>query len=387
MLSRIMILLMSMLYAHIGVSDVSLCQHQRCMAVVDMGSTGSRVHLYAYDMNAQQEPIHIKEIWTNHRKPGFATLNLDDSSTMTYLDDLFATAPSLNIPTYFYATGGMRLLPVSQQNRYFGVIKDWANGGHENIQLREARTLTGQEEGYYAWMSVNYYNGVFDDSSKPLVSVLDTGGASVQIAFPLSSTDNIPSDNVVDFNRYGRKASLYVQSFLGVGLEETMHQFLDEPTCFSEQYNLPNHAHGTGDLSHCRAKVKTLINQIHHVDSTIQPILNASAATDWYVLGGLQYFAQVPPMQFTDHQVMLKDLTEQGEAVCKQNWFDLEKTYAQNSYIYRACFVSSYYTALLKDGYGLTTQPIHYFPETLSLDWTIGFLLSDGQASVTPAPQ
>lgn len=386
MLMRAIILFMSIFYAHIGVSDGSPCQHQHCIAVVDLGSTGSRAHLYAYDLNAQQEPVNIQEIWSNHHKPGFATLNLEDDSTTTYLDDLFATAPSMSLPTYFYATGGMRLLPFSQQSRYFDVIKDWVEG-HDNIQLREARTLTGQEEGYYAWMSVNYYHGVFDDHTKPLVSMLDTGGASVQIAFPLTSTDNNVSDNVMTLERFGRKARVYVRSFLALGLEEVMHQFLDEPACFSDEYILPNHDRGKGNLKHCQAEVKTLINQVHHVDRTIQPILNENKSTDWYVLGGLQHFAQALPMYFTDQQLVLNDLSVQGEDVCAQNWFDLEKLYAQNKYIYRACFVASYYTALLKDGYGFTNQAIHYFPETMSLDWTIGFLLTDSKESTIHALQ
>ena len=49
---------------------------------------------------------------------------------------------------------------------------------------RMVRTLSGEEEGAFAWISLNYLNGYFDEGSNvPDYGVLETGGASTQVHF------------------------------------------------------------------------------------------------------------------------------------------------------------------------------------------------------------
>ena len=53
---------------------------------------------------------------------------------------------------------------------------------------RRVRTLSGEEEGAFAWISLNYLNGFFEAGSKVEdYGVLETGGASTQVFF--SSND------------------------------------------------------------------------------------------------------------------------------------------------------------------------------------------------------
>ncbi len=45
------------------------CKEHACIAVVDAGSTGSRIHLYAYD-NDNGTPENIKEVFSKKINPG-----------------------------------------------------------------------------------------------------------------------------------------------------------------------------------------------------------------------------------------------------------------------------------------------------------------------------
>ena len=56
-------------------------------------------------------------------------------------------------------------------------------------QFRWARTLSGEEEGAFAWISLNYRQGLFDEdesSTRPGspadIGVVETGGASTQVS-------------------------------------------------------------------------------------------------------------------------------------------------------------------------------------------------------------
>ena len=91
------------------------CQQQHCVAIVDAGSTGSRLHIYAYDLDKTNTAINIKELWSKKIKPGLATVDANQATLDAYLTTLFSSAPEANLPVYFYATAGMRLLPQPKQ--------------------------------------------------------------------------------------------------------------------------------------------------------------------------------------------------------------------------------------------------------------------------------
>ena len=44
-----------------------------------------------------------------------------------------------------------------------------------------ARTLSGEEEGAFAWISLNYRNGLFTNGDVEEHGVVEVGGASAQV--------------------------------------------------------------------------------------------------------------------------------------------------------------------------------------------------------------
>ena len=103
------------------------CEHHQCLGIVDAGSTGSRVHLYTYDLDEQKTPINIVEHWSKKIKPGLASLSPEQATINAYLTELFSDGPNVHsFPIYFYAYlvlgfDGKLTLFVWSENRWLQV--------------------------------------------------------------------------------------------------------------------------------------------------------------------------------------------------------------------------------------------------------------------------
>lgn len=350
------------------------CQNRQCIAVVDAGSTGSRVHLYAYDLDASHHPIQIDEIWSQKIRPGFSTLNKE--SIDSYLTKLFSSAPEQNVPVYFYATAGMRLLSHPTQQQYYHALQQWF-ATQPQWQLIEAKTITGREEGVLGWLAVNYQLGAFSEPNKPLVSVMDMGGASVQITFPVKHSENISPQDLMEINVLGHPVALFVHSFLGLGQTLLSQQFLDEEKCYPRGYQLPSALLGEGDALSCQQEVTKLINGVHAVNNVTGSASSENTSNTWYALGGVTNLVQDKLFAFDNNQFTSEDLLQQANSqICHQQWSDLYNKYPKNDYLPGYCLFASYYYALMINGYGLKPeQPINMLPAYKSADWSLGVVL------------
>lgn len=355
----------------------SPCTAHQCIAVVDAGSTGSRLHIYAYDLDSNNSPRAINEVFSKRVQPGFSTIGTDQSTVNHYLKNLFADTPNANMRVYFYATAGMRLLSNEKQLAYYDKLKQWFST-QSQWQLASAKTIKGTEEGLYGWLAVNYELGTLVSSDKPLTGVLDTGGASVQITFPVSNSQNIADEDKVEIDIYGKHIQLFSHSFLGLGQIEFAHHFLDEANCFANNYPLPNGSVGHGDFALCKNEVTTMINTVHHVEKVVRPVLESNTVKTWYALGGLSAIVQDKPILFDNNEFTSRRLAEEANnEVCHQDWGQLTREYPKNDYLYGHCLNASYFFALITDGYGINRdKKIHYFSTKNNFkDWTLGVVL------------
>lgn len=354
-------------------ADSPSCSEHQCVAVVDAGSTGSRLHVFAYDLDETNTPTHINEIWSKKVKPGFAMLEANQNTIDAYLTTLFSGAPTQHIPVYFYATAGMRLVPQTKQKIYYQEVQKWFSQKSE-WQLMDAKTITGLDEALYDWLAVNYHIGALTSSGQS-VGVMDIGGASVQIVFPIQkNADN--KGPQVELDLYGQHINLSVHSFLGLGQNEMTHQLLDTTSCFSEGYPLPDGNSGQGDAMICEQEVSPLI-KMHKVKNQVQPILSASHINSWYAIGGFPNLVESKPFQFHGNQLAIQDLLQQANnLICHQQWESLSSQFPNNEYIESYCLLPAFYYALMVEGYGLTAnQKVNYVPSAQNLDWTLGVVL------------
>ncbi len=354
-------------------SDV--CQQQRCIAVVDAGSTGSRLHIYSYDLDSNNNPIQINEQWSNKIKPGIATIDPSQLAVKTYLNHLFEGSPKLSIPLYFYATAGMRLVPEAKQRLYFQFLQQWFSL-QSQWQLMDAKTITGSEEGMLGWLAVNYKVGHFS-SDKPLVNVIDVGGASVQVTLPVQDSEQIDKQDLFDVDVYGRHYVLFAHSFLGLGQNVFLQQFLNVDNCFSNGYPLPNGRLGKGDASSCQQAVSMVMDQMHEVSRIVKSAITSNGNHSWYAIGGVASLLESNPISFQNKQFTNQQLLEKVDTeACKRPWQDLNAENPNNEYVYGTCLFASYYYALMVDGYGIKPEElVSYMPSNQGLDWSLGVVL------------
>ncbi len=351
------------------------CQQKHCMAVVDAGSTGTRLHVYSYDLDETNTPVNISEQWSKKIKPGFAAIKANKATIDGYMTTLFAGAPENSMPIYFYATAGMRLLSPEEQEGRFAYLHNWFHAQSQWL-LFDSKTITGSKEGLFGWLAVNYQLGTLNSDDKKTVGVMDMGGASVQITFPVM--DGSPqSSDVTKVSVYGRDFKVYVHSFLGLGQTEVTRKLLDTNSCFITGYLLPNDLAGIGDAYLCEKKVSTLVNKVHDVHQTIHPMIEVSSVSKWYAMGGVAYLVKSKPFSFTESQFTNEELLTQADAqACHQQWPDIQYKSPNDEYLYGSCLFASYYYALMVDGYGLeASNPVHLMKNSQNADWTIGVVL------------
>ncbi len=365
----------SLISSHVH-ADKSECLNHHCLAVIDAGSSGSRLHVYAYDLDETNSPIDIKEIWNRKAFPGLSTIEHEHRSVSVYMEKLFTDAPTALMPVYFYSTAGMRLLPKTHHKGVNQLVADWFDKQYY-WRLVSARTIAGSEEGIFAWLATNYQLKLFKQNDKPLVGVMDIGGASVQIIIPLRGETTADKKDTIELDLYGKKYHIFTHSFLGLGQNEMSHQFFDLKTCFPNEYELPSGKPGAGDAYACKNDISVLVNNVHSVRKTIKSVLALNPVDTWFIIGGITYMLNDKIFPTKRQQFTNQELVQYADKnICHQKWSTLEEIYPNNFMLYNYCMLPSYLYALIVNGYGLpTNQSINFLPLNKNADWTIGVVL------------
>ncbi len=369
MLKKIGLFFCGLIFSGCVFAEQSICKNRSCMGVVDAGSTGTRLFLYSYEHNQSGEPIQIKEEWSKKVTPGLASLDLKSGKIEPYLNDLFSASFESQIPVYFYATAGMRLLPRNTQEAYYASVSDWFSHHATNWNLKEAKTITGKEEGVFGWTAAAYRLNALTGEEGQSIGLLDTGGASVQIVFPLHETADVPSARLAHVSLYNHSYTLYAYSALGLGQTLVAQHFLNHPACYPYGYILADDTQALGNALFCAQDITHLLNDVHHVNDEVSAFANKESRT-WYAMGGIVYASRHPLFDL-DTSFTSNDLLKSAdEKACSRSWNDVVSLAPDDAS--SACFLGAYYYALVTEGYGLNgDEAIH----STEASWTLGVVL------------
>lgn len=100
------------------------------------------------------------------------------------------------------------------------IVKDlFRSSGFLFLEDQWARVISGQDEGAYMWLTINYLLKNLNPLSKVLT--IDLGGASTQIAF---RPNTIPAESEIDLNIPNfYDYDIYSISYLGYGNDQARY--------------------------------------------------------------------------------------------------------------------------------------------------------------------
>lgn len=235
--------------------------------VIDAGSSGSRLQIYSwkdprsitldkgseleYTLPQVEKGTQHGEEWVHKVEPGISTYADDPERVASHLQPLLSHArkyipPSLEkeTPLFLLATAGMRLLSSEKQGAVLHQACRFLSF-HSAFKIdapssagpcgSSVQIITGEEEGLFGWIAVNYLMDGFTGQSQKHTTYgfLDMGGASTQIAFEPSSTNDTDAKNLIDvrlrlLNGEEIKHKVFVTTWLGYGTNQARERYVSK---------------------------------------------------------------------------------------------------------------------------------------------------------------
>jgi len=227
------------LFVHVAVPLCCLFLHAdgwQYGIVIDAGSSGTRFHAFRWP-DRVADPLHPQypaltipeEMFSVAVKPGISAFAGNASALEPYLNKLLELGQErlmflrelwYLVPVYLKATAGARDLFQDQRDEIFAKVRAVLYSCPFRFDTDYwARTISGEEEGVYAWISVNAIKGTYrSPNKKDTWGSLDMGGSSTQVAF-------IPHDVSIIQNFFPLHLSylsmhLYAHSYLEFGYRD-----------------------------------------------------------------------------------------------------------------------------------------------------------------------
>ena len=231
------------------------------VAVIDAGSSGSRIYLYQGE--ATSSSVNVTTLLEFAPKGGSGLSSYQATPTVAgeqgiqpLLNELDTYLAAHNIahsevPVYVMATAGMRNVEQADARAaasiYDSVTAAITGDGHS---APEVGTIPGSREALYAWTDANYNDGVFaagtagtstsaaSPPTKSPLGIVEVGGASSQIAF----TTTASGPNVTSVKIAGKDYRVFDASYLGLGQNDARQGILSPADAVSGNPCFPNNA-------------------------------------------------------------------------------------------------------------------------------------------------
>ncbi|NWW48342.1 ENTP8 diphosphohydrolase, partial [Pedionomus torquatus] len=402
--------------------------------VFDAGSTHTALYIYRWPADKENGTGIVSQVEAcTVSGPGISSYADNPAGAGASLKPCLEKAMQIvpaeqqrDTPTYLGATAGMRLLREQNSTKAEQVFAEVAKTiGEYPVDFRGAQILTGNEEGSFGWITVNYLLETLIKFSfaeqwehpqdTEVLGALDLGGASTQITFQPGVTVEDKNTSVF-FRLYGSDYPLYTHSYLCYGQTQALKMLLADlhkgsPTaqqishpCYpagyrenvtvADLYNspcvpAPSSASpaqvltvtGTGDPAACRTAIRKLFNSSCGAHSTcgFNGVYQPPVRGQFFAFAGFYYTFHF--LNLTNQQ-SLNDVNSTVETFCKKTWVELVGTFPQQKgYLHTYCSVAIYILTLLLDGYKFDAQTwssIRFSRQAANTDigWTLGFMLN-----------
>ncbi|KAK9460326.1 nucleoside phosphatase family-domain-containing protein [Lipomyces oligophaga] len=225
--------------------------------VIDAGSSGSRVQIYAWPTVVDASSHAVPKVgkggddWQLKVRPGISDYSTHpEELEVKHLDPLLEYAKKIipaekhsETPIFLLATAGMRLL--SDNDRQILLDKTCFHFKTNSKFLipdceTHVRVIDGETEGLYGWLALNYMLGSIDSPEKhahgkghSTYGFLDMGGASAQIAFAPNASeavkhmDDLYRVRLRSLSGHALEYNVFVSTWLGYGANQARRRYME----------------------------------------------------------------------------------------------------------------------------------------------------------------
>lgn len=195
------------------------------VAVIDAGSSGSRIALFTPGATALAAPQALVSV--KSKVPALSSFGSDPANAgaqgvaplLTDLDSYLVQhkIAHKDVTVSLLATAGMRLLEASNPTaatEVFASSRAAIKGA--GFPVGSVKVMSGSDEAMYSWVDANATTGALAQA-KPRAAIAEVGGASAQVAF----LSNVKSGKGVHVVKLGAHSYPVVAlSYLGLGVNE-----------------------------------------------------------------------------------------------------------------------------------------------------------------------
>ncbi|XP_044162310.1 ectonucleoside triphosphate diphosphohydrolase 8-like [Bufo gargarizans] len=417
--------------------DIPLSPGTKYGMVFDAGSSHTALYIYQWPADKENDTgvvsqTHVCEV----EGPGISSYADDPpgagKSLVHCLDEAMSIIPTKNqhaTPAYLGATAGMRLLELQDKAIADKVLAEVSKSiSRYPIDFRGARIITGQEEGSYGWITINYLLESFMKYSfsghwvRPISSkiygALDLGGASTQISF-IPKVDFKDAKEKTEFKLYGFPYTIYTHSFLCYGQNQALKQMLVKATqgkdlanpvsipCYPKGYrenlNLQSlynspctiksapstpltqtlSVTGTGSATECYEIVKTIYNFSScsgDPSCSFDGIYQPPVTGNFFAFSA--FFYNFDFLNLTSGQ-SLPTVRSAVETFCARDWTELQSSFPKEKRdrLRDYCANANYILSLLLEAYKFNNESwksISFMKQAANTDigWTLGYMLN-----------
>ncbi|NWX14156.1 ENTP8 diphosphohydrolase, partial [Aegotheles bennettii] len=422
----------------VKIDDVTLPPMVKYGLVFDAGSSHTSLFVYEWDSDKENDTGVVSQTLScDVQGQGISSYANDPpkagDSLRACLDKALKVIPAArqkDVPAYLGATAGMRLLREQNSSAAERVLAAVAQTMREYpVAFKGARILTGEEEGAYGWITINYLLDSFTKYSprahtwvRPeaanIFGALDLGGASTQISFmPQGSEMNWKE--VSKLTLYGYNYNIYTQSYLCYGQDEVLRRLAKElivvrgelgvhhpcyPKDYRETISLSSFLtspctspsdppltlgdrevtlEGRGNASGCLAAIRKLFNFSacgQRQDCTFGGVSQPPARGLFIAFSAFYYNFRF--LNLTQGQT-LPTVRGTIERFCTRTWEDLSSSYPEENpeRLPKYCTNANYILTLLLHAYRFNESSwnnISFRRKAGSADigWTLGYMLN-----------
>eukprot|EP00511_Aplanochytrium_stocchinoi_P003745 CAMPEP_0204840702 /NCGR_PEP_ID=MMETSP1346-20131115/38601_1 /ASSEMBLY_ACC=CAM_ASM_000771 /TAXON_ID=215587 /ORGANISM="Aplanochytrium stocchinoi, Strain GSBS06" /LENGTH=451 /DNA_ID=CAMNT_0051978269 /DNA_START=237 /DNA_END=1589 /DNA_ORIENTATION=+ len=396
---------------------------------IDAGSSGTRLHVYTWPAEHHYRTIYPASQlgWNVENRPGISHYGRNYSMVEEKLGELLSFAKRLfkheglsesqlkKVPIFLGATAGMRVLhPADADSIMMNAGRVLKSSGF-HFEEDWARILSGEEEGVFGWITVNYLLKRLAGHSRETVGTIDLGGASTQVT--LHPPESILA-NFFPLRLSAMAHDLYTHSYLYYGNDQARNYYeksivikaevgklLDgqsnvkdkklENPCWPVGYSRKvegRKVKGTGNWKACMKATDKVIRSgkvpCKHSDGTRCGILGVYQPKIFGVskVYAMSYFYYVYLFFELEHTGSLEQLSQKAEPICSLSYSKFVQyvdgrhpKVNSHDLMMNFCFGAAYVISLLHEGLHFPIQNTSIIVveqiEENDISWAFGSML------------